>query len=65
VIGSNTPAAAAFLQNAIANAGAAVAAINGPDVETAVTATTISNRSACDGAANSDLAAVATSPTQS
>jgi hypothetical protein len=62
--GSKTPAAAALRQNAIAKAGAAVAAINGPDVETAVTATAMSNRSVCDGAANSGLAAVATSLTQ-
>jgi hypothetical protein len=64
VIGSSATAAPAFRQNAIAIAGATVAAISGPDVEMAVTATAINSRSACGGAANSGLAAVATSLTR-
>ena len=64
VTGNSAVAAPAFRQNAIAIAGAAVAAINGPDVETAITATAIKSRSVCDGVANSGLAAVATSLTR-
>jgi hypothetical protein len=61
VIGTRTPDAMALRQNAIARAGAAVAAMIGPDVDTAPMATAITARSAVGGTASAaDLSAALT-----
>lgn len=50
--GTSTPDAIALRQNAIANAGAAVAAMIGPDVDTALIATSMTTTSVVGGAAS-------------